>query len=60
MQDQEILSFKNETFRLAQESDVANIRQLVNLAYKELADILKKVLRPRNPYWVILPKRSET
>lgn len=39
MQTPEIFSFKNQAFRLAQDSDVPRIRHLVNSAYKELADM---------------------
>lgn len=39
MQDQEKFSFKSQTFRTANESDVPAIRQLVNSAYKELGDL---------------------
>ncbi len=39
MQNQEFILFKNQQFRQAQDSDIANIRELVNSSYKELADM---------------------
>ncbi len=36
---QEHFVFKNHEFRLAKDSDIPNIRVLVNSAYKELADL---------------------
>jgi ribosomal protein S18 acetylase RimI-like enzyme len=39
MKEREIFSFRNQIFRRARESDVPNIRLLVNSSYKELADM---------------------